>query len=1186
MDETFEVASPKRLVKFLANFDLSMVRKGNFLLAKDSVGNLVCAEPGEIFSASVQDRKSYQVDLYFDELDGWEGFCSCRNHCQCEHVYAVAYTLLAASDAVELGKPGSEPQPSGAIVREPKVPLVSPGTSEPDLHAILSHALGRRLNSAESTFLKKLGRVYRECRQTHSISRWHFNELGLHLPGYSWDALAIWPSFPENIHFFWLYVAQAAQNANLPIPEFMLPVTDLTQIQERMREWKRKLDITVWTNTLQRNNNDPAASSKGGGMDLRLRVTDEKCLLEWKTSTMEEFKALNTSQARRFVDSYEYDSLNFQPAAEVLWQLMRSRIIGGYGPSFTHNDRAGRRILGRLLRNSFLAQQVVNDEGQPFVREDEPLKWSLTPAADLDDDYSLHLLRVDGSAPPPFLAVLDGSPTLYVDGKTIFTGPRPERDVLDPLRENKIPAPALETVAGVEFLKHLDVELPPRLRERVRQLPLQVSITARLKTDTYDGKREFCVLEVTADSEDGMALEKWDGHSWVKIGNNRPVPNPSHDSNAIVFYDRSALQGVPAVLQPLDLTSDRVVGGLAFRATRKFPEIFTDWLRTVPKHIEVRLSGELSSLAGDAVSGRIRLDVQETGIDWFDLHVVVDVSDTELTPEEIKLLLNAKGGYVRLDGKGWKRMEFALTEEEDERLARLGLSPHELSAEPQRLHALQLADESAKKFLPAEQAEHIQRRADEIKARVTPPLPEGLVAELRPYQVEGFHFLAYLSSNHFGGILADDMGLGKTLEALAWLLWLRTLPENAARPVLVVCPKSVMDNWKTEAGRFAPALRVKLWAANELEELSGRTAEADIHVLNYSQLRQLGESLAPIAWAAVILDEGQYIKNPSSQTAQVARALRASHRLVLSGTPIENRLTDLWSLMAFAMPGILGSRHSFGKVFDSKNDPLARRRLAARVRPFLLRRTKSQVAKDLPDKIEEDLFCEIEGEQQSLYNAELKFARQLLLKTKTQKQLDKQRFNFLASLLRLRQICCHPALVNPDSKAESAKINALVEMLEPLLEQGEKVLVFSQFVTLLELLRPVLEKRGWPIYYLTGASENRGKLVNDFQTAEGAAVFLISLKAGGFGLNLTAASYVVLFDPWWNPAVENQAIDRTHRIGQENKVIAYRLLVKGTVEEKIRALQRKKSTLAEDVLGEEKFAQSLTMEDLRFLFEE
>jgi SNF2 family DNA or RNA helicase len=252
-----------------------------------------------------------------------------------------------------------------------------------------------------------------------------------------------------------------------------------------------------------------------------------------------------------------------------------------------------------------------------------------------------------------------------------------------------------------------------------------------------------------------------------------------------------------------------------------------------------------------------------------------------------------------------------------------------------------------------------------------------------------------------------------------------------------------------------------------------------------------------------------------------------------------------------------------------------------------LRRTKAQVAKDLPDRVEEDLFCEMVGAQKTLYRAELKRARQILLGLKSNKQLNSERFNILTSLLRLRQICCHPALVDERRRDdEGAKVTALFDMLEPLMEEGHKVLVFSQFVTMLDLLRDTVKAREWPMFYLAGDTENRGDLVREFQSAKGGAVFLISLKAGGFGLNLTAASYVVLFDPWWNPAVESQAIDRTHRIGQTSKVMAYRLLIRDSIEEKIRALQKQKSALMDDVLGEERFSQSLTLDDLKFLFAE
>jgi SNF2 family DNA or RNA helicase len=405
----------------------------------------------------------------------------------------------------------------------------------------------------------------------------------------------------------------------------------------------------------------------------------------------------------------------------------------------------------------------------------------------------------------------------------------------------------------------------------------------------------------------------------------------------------------------------------------------------------------------------------------------------------------------------------------------------------------------------------------------------------------------------------------------------------------------VVDNWRAETARFAPELRLIVLARGaEAKDLEIARKEADLVVLNYAQLRILHAELAAAPWHAVILDEAQYIKNPGSATARAAWALRCSHRLALSGTPIENRLLDLWSILQFAMPGVLGNRAHFARTFDQRSDPLARTRLSARVRPFVLRRTKSEVARDLPERIEEDILCELDGEQATLYSAELKRARAALLKIETKAQLDQSRFSILTSLLRLRQICCHPALVGAKTKKarseesaaehpESAKLAALLDLLEPLIEEGHKVLVFSQFVEMLALIRKEVVARKWRDFYLTGETEERGPLVKEFQELSGPAVFMISLRAGGFGLNLTAASYVVLYDPWWNPAVENQAIDRTHRIGQHNTVIAYRLLIKETIEEKIRALQKQKSALAADVLGEESFARSLTLEDFQFL---
>ena len=337
-------------------------------------------------------------------------------------------------------------------------------------------------------------------------------------------------------------------------------------------------------------------------------------------------------------------------------------------------------------------------------------------------------------------------------------------------------------------------------------------------------------------------------------------------------------------------------------------------------------------------------------------------------------------------------------------------------------------------------------------------------------------------------------------------------------------------------------------------------------------------------WLTVILDEGQQLKNPDSKAAKAAREINSYNKLVLSGTPIENRLLDMWSLMAFAMPGVLGSRAYFKKRFDKRKDPQSQNRLATRPKPFLLRRTKSQVAKDLPPRTEEEVYSKMEGIQAQLYKAELRRIQQALLGLDSDESVKKNSFAILQGLMRLSQICIHPGLVDPKyAKEESAKLTALFYLLDQLREEGHKVLVFSQFVSMLEIIKNRLETENRPLNYLTGQTKDRRGEIEKFQTTKDPSVFLLSLKAGGAGLNLTSASYVILYDPWWNPAVESQAIDRTHRIGQKNKVIAYRLLTRDSVEEKIRILQHQKNTLVSNVLGDEGFTSSLGIDDLNFI---
>jgi hypothetical protein len=1195
MDDAFELLDPRDAQAFLTRCSADARRKGEACFRRGGVQDLVAQEPGAAYSAVVKDGQAHEVDLEYFPPDGWAGSCTCPLGIGCEHVVAAMRALLAEhSRAAVRSLSTGGASASAALAASRSTPTASEAS---ELVRRLMATRKRPLKAEERKFLAKVRTVYARCRQTGHITHWDFEEMGLRLGGYGWDALRIWPAVPENEYQFWLYVAHAAQAHKVPIPEFMQPITDLTSIQAMLARWEREREIKRWSDklgNLQLHAGPPQAAGQAH-TDLRVLIEEKEARLQWLRPGQAAFDTLKHTQLRQFTTDCDEGRMQLTPEAEFIWQLFAQRLFYGMAAHLSYRDAEAARVLGRLLRIRQLDSRVVTAEGQPLARPAEALRWELTSAAGEEDDYRLRLAQADGTPPPPILCVLPGQPALYLTESAVFAGPPAHEHVLDPLKETRIPAPAIERATGVAFLRSLGTELPPRVRERVRTLPYKISIQCGLRPQFRGSNVEECEVTVAAEAPDGHR-KSWAGYNWLQ-----ETPEGGRrkrgEENLITLYDTAALDSVPRLLEPLNLKPSTHGPGLVLRVTRKFPDIFAEWLKSVPPHVTVKLDGDLASFTDAAVAGRVKLDVTEADIDWFDLRVVLDVSDTTLTQAEIKLLLNAKGSYVRLEGKGWRRLQYDLGDDENERLARLGLNPRELSAEPQRLHALQLADDAARKFLPEKQVEQIQRRAGEIKARVAPDLPGGVTAQLRPYQLEGFHFLAYLSTNRFGGILADDMGLGKTLQALAWLLWLRAQPAPARAtsapvaasppaplPSLVVCPKSVMDNWQAEATHFTPGLRVKLWPASEVDTLPDRLGEADVHVLNYTQLRLAGERLAPVRWQVVILDEGQYIKNPSSQTARFARALHAEHRLVLTGTPIENRLLDLWSLMGFAMPGVLGHRAQFARTYDSKSDPLGRRRLSARVRPFLLRRTKVQVAKDLPDRTEEDLFCEIEGEQKALYRAEFKRAQQMLLSIKTQKELAGQQFHFLVSLLRLRQICCHPRLVKPDSAADSAKTEALLEQLEPLMDEGQKVLVFSQFVEMLDLLRPALEARKWPIFYLAGSTENRGELVRQFQSAEGPAIFLISLKAGGFGLNLTAASYVVLFDPWWNPAVENQAIDRTHRIGQVNKVIAYRLLIKDSIEEKIRVLQKQKKALAEDVLGEERFSQNLTLEDLRFLF--
>jgi hypothetical protein len=471
------------------------------------------------------------------------------------------------------------------------------------------------------------------------------------------------------------------------------------------------------------------------------------------------------------------------------------------------------------------------------------------------------------------------------------------------------------------------------------------------------------------------------------------------------------------------------------------------------------------------------------------------------------------------------------------------------------------------------------------------PQPTGLQATMRDYQISGFRWMQFLARHGLHGILADDMGLGKTLQTIAHILAEKQNGHNRGRPTLVIAPTSVVPNWRAEIARFAPALRVLILQGSERGKYFRSIPHADVVLTSYAIVQRDAEKLRAHPFHLAVLDEAQYIKNPSAKVAQAACKLDAAHRLCLSGTPVENHLGELWSLMRFLIPGFLGSQETFNKRFrnpiEKDGCPERNEALKQRIAPLILRRTKDQVATELPPKTELVHLVELHTAQKDLYETVRAAMDKRVRQAMAARGNDGFQMVFLDALLKLRQICCDPRLLPTEfsnSLRESAKLDYLVELLDVLLEEGRRILIFSQFTTMLGLIEGHLKGRKIPHLILTGASKDRGALVEKFQSGE-IPVFLISLKAGGTGLNLTAADTVIHYDPWWNPAAQAQATDRAYRIGQDKPVFVHKLLCQNTVEERIHKLQQEKAQLAAGLLADADITHKLSPEMVRALLE-
>ena len=575
-------------------------------------------------------------------------------------------------------------------------------------------------------------------------------------------------------------------------------------------------------------------------------------------------------------------------------------------------------------------------------------------------------------------------------------------------------------------------------------------------------------------------------------------------------------------------------------------------------------------------------------IDWFDVNALIEFGEFKIPFSKIRrMLLQGKSefelpnGEIAMIPNSWfvnYSEIFSFLEGEKLSTETLVLKKHHvaLAGELQRGNLLTLT--LSHKLEKLRDFSKIERYG----------LPSGFHGILRPYQQAGYDWLRFLQEYNFGGCLADDMGLGKTVQTLALLAHQKESTNGATS--LLVMPTSLIYNWELEAGKFTPNLKILVYTGSQRIKDSSLFQGYDLVLTSYGITRLDVDVLKSFHFSYIILDESQAIKNPESIITKAVNSLSCDHRLILTGTPVENGTLDLWSQMNFINKGLLGSQGMFKKQFlqpiEKKNDRDKAVKLHAVIKPFILRRLKTQVATDLPEKVVQVKYSSMTPDQEKSYEEVKSYFREKIINDIHDPGLKNQQFTLLRGLTQLRQIANHPKLTEPNYKGGSGKLEDITHMVRSTVSEGHKVLIFSQFVRHLAIVKDFLLEEGISFSYLDGSTKDRQAQVEAFQEKSDIKVFLISLKAGGVGLNLTSAEYVFLLDPWWNPAVEAQAIDRAHRIGQENKVIIYKFITRNTVEEKIMALQARKMTLAGELIGtEESLVKSLSKDDISALLD-
>ncbi len=910
---------------------------------------------------------------------------------------------------------------------------------------------------------------------------------------------------------------------------------------------------------------------------------------------------------------------------------------GTYSPDVVaREDKSIFRLLaGFAVRNGYLTS-VISDEfttqtlqkivgtGRCYFKDPfrPPLKWSelrkAAPSWTIDDDCKLHTcLTVD----PP-AAVFMGQPLIYLDVENNLIG-FAETDMPNAIALQWLSAPTIDPkyqVPVAEFARARSLPPPPPLPE------------AEIISDAPRPRlRLFSASNRQTDGVDSVVVSSRTHDHWARVWfDYGPVSiQPMMKSAAVidrrigekrykVRRDRLAEDTRLTELRQTALTNATVIpaplkdGSIAPSNWLLSNNRIADWKAWIDQWVpKLESSGWVVEFDRSCVLRQVGVDdwfldtpdSDHAGNDWFniDLGIVVEGQRVSLLPVLRKIfsdpdyLSAVKEGKktvtVMLAGRCSVKMPTERLEKIREMLTELfsiNGNPDDLLV-VDRLRAAEFAGVDGWRWTGSQRVYDLANKLKGPKSLSVSP-PAQLNATLRPYQLEGLTWLQFLRESDLAGVLADDMGLGKTIQALAHLLT-EKVAGRLDRPSLVVAPTSLMGNWRNETRRFAPDLRLLVLHGSARHEHFEKLSDYDLIVTSYSLLHRDRDVLTQQPYHLVILDEAQTIKNPSTLFAQAARKLSTRHRLALTGTPMENHLGELWAIFDFLMPGFLGNRRQFTKLFrdpiEKGNDQKRRQTLARRVAPLILRRRKSEVAIELPPKNEMVQSIELAGAQRDLYES-----IRISLESRVREQiadlgLAKSHIVILDALLKLRQVCCDPRLLNIPSARnveESAKLEWLVQTLPSMVEDGRKILLFSQFTSMLDLIEHKLYGLRIPFVRLTGRTRDRETPVQEFQNGK-VPVFLISLKAGGTGLNLTAADTVIHYDPWWNPAVENQATDRAHRIGQDKTVFVYKLITLGTVEEKIRALQQRKAELVAALLDESGHSPLKIGEDeLRALF--